>query len=397
MKILHTVQLYHPNVGGAQEVVRQVSERLAQRGHQVTVATARLPERASRQLNGVQIEEFEVQGNAVLGFQGEANRYQQFLQDGDFDVMMNYAAQQWATDLVFPVLKTLPYARILIPCGFSKLYFHRYAGYFEQIPQVLAGYDRLIFHASRYRDIDFARRNGFENFSIIPNGASEIEFEQTGIDFRQRYGIPEEVPLLLTVGSHTRAKGHQMAIESFRRARIGKAVLVVIGNRMGRRGCYPEDALLSRLANVASFGQKKVLLLDPSRAEVVAAYQAADLFIFGSNIEYSPLVLFEAMASHTPYLSTACGNAEEITEWSQGGKVLPTRQQPNGYGYGDPKDFAHAIEELVHNPEERSRLGEAGYQAWRQRFTWQQIAVEYERVYQQTIEERQEKEQSRGI
>ena len=39
MKILHTVEYYAPSVGGAQEVVRQISERMVQRGHQVTVAT----------------------------------------------------------------------------------------------------------------------------------------------------------------------------------------------------------------------------------------------------------------------------------------------------------------------------------------------------------------------
>jgi L-malate glycosyltransferase len=52
--------------------------------------------------------------------------------------------------------------------------------------------------------------------------------------------------------------------------------------------------------------------------ETVAAYQAADLFLFPSDIERSPVVLFEAMASRTPFLTTAVGNAEEIFGWSGG-------------------------------------------------------------------------------
>ena len=45
MKILHTVEYYSPSVGGAQEVVRQVSEQLTRRGHTVTVATSFHPDR----------------------------------------------------------------------------------------------------------------------------------------------------------------------------------------------------------------------------------------------------------------------------------------------------------------------------------------------------------------
>jgi len=42
VNILHTVEFYSPSVGGAQEVVRQISELLVKRGHDVTVATMSL-------------------------------------------------------------------------------------------------------------------------------------------------------------------------------------------------------------------------------------------------------------------------------------------------------------------------------------------------------------------
>ncbi len=45
MRILHTVEFYHPSIRGAQEVVRQFSERLVTLGHDVTVVTTKLPER----------------------------------------------------------------------------------------------------------------------------------------------------------------------------------------------------------------------------------------------------------------------------------------------------------------------------------------------------------------
>ena len=73
MKILHTVEFYHPSVGGMQEVVRQISERLVALGHQVTVATTALPERTEKEINGVKIVEFKISGNAVRGMSGETD------------------------------------------------------------------------------------------------------------------------------------------------------------------------------------------------------------------------------------------------------------------------------------------------------------------------------------
>lgn len=386
MDILHTVEFYAPSVGGAQEVVKQLSEQLVKHGHNVTVATKKLAERTLHTINGVQIEEFDIAGNAVRGFRGETARYQQFLLDSHFDVMMNYAAQQWATDLVFPILDRLAFGKIMAPCGFSGLLNPRYASYFAQLPEALRRYDHLVFHSSSYRDVVFARQHGLNHYTVIPNGASEVEFGRTDPSFRRRYGIPEDMPLLLTVGRHTGPKGHRLVIDAFRRARIGPSVLIVIGNTLDGKGCVSACERRASWVRLVSLGRKRVLLLNPPRQEVVAAYHAADLFILGSNIECSPLVLFEAMASKTTFVTIACGNAEEIAKWGRGGVVVPTKQRPDGMVYADTHTMAHTIEKLVMNADERRRLAEAGFQSWRDRFTWERIAGEYESMYQSVLE-----------
>jgi len=45
MNILHCVESYYPSVGGMQEVVKQLSERLVKLGHAVKVATRNNPDR----------------------------------------------------------------------------------------------------------------------------------------------------------------------------------------------------------------------------------------------------------------------------------------------------------------------------------------------------------------
>ena len=386
MRILHTVEFYHPSVGGAQEVVRRVSEGLVQRGHEVTVATTQILQRRQNYINGVRVVQFPISGNIVRGLVGPIKDYQDFLLTGNYDIMMNYAAQQWATDLVFPVLSQLRYRKILSPCGFSGLHSAQYVRYFERMPEILRSYDHIIFHSNTYQDVRFSRDNEIVKYSMIPNGASESEFEAHNIIFRDKYSIPKGSPLLLTVGSHTGLKGHRLVIGAFRRAGLSKPTLVIIGNTPdGASGCLKNCKRHSRLVTTLSLGSKRILLLNPPRAEVVAAYQAADLFVFGSSIECSPLVLFEAMASRTPFVTVACGNAEEIAQWGQGGLIIPTIQGRSGFVTADPTVMGKAITRLMLNKHERHQMAEAGYNAWRQRFTWGHIIDQYENLYQNVV------------
>lgn len=125
MRILHTFAFYEPSKGGAQEVIKQLSERLAKRGHQMTVATAYLPGRRHLDLNGVDIRQFRISGNAVKGIAGEIEAYQNFLLRSEFDVMLNCAAQTWTTDLTFPVLDQIKAKKIIVPLGYSRLPLYR--------------------------------------------------------------------------------------------------------------------------------------------------------------------------------------------------------------------------------------------------------------------------------
>ncbi len=383
MKILHAVEFYSPSVGGAQEVVRQISHRLAARGHDVTVATTRLTERKAREKNGVKVEEFAIAGNAVRGIRGEQDRYRDFLLGRDFDVVMSYAAQQWTTDLLLPLAERLPYASVLAPCGFSGLRQPAYAGYFRSLPERLRHFDALVLHSETYQDARFVREAGL-SYDLIPNGAGADEFAQARSGFRSAHGIPEDAPLVLTVGGHTGLKGHAVLINAFRRARLNDAVLVVIGNTPTGRGCLGTCRARSAWTNLRS-RDKRVLLLDPPREEVLAAYQAADLFVFSSQVECSPLVLFEAMAAQTPFLTVDVGNAAEIASWSGGGVVLPSGKDSSGYTTVGAAALADGIEALLADRTRLIKLGRAGHTAWEKRFTWETIVQQYEQVYERAV------------
>ena len=72
MRILHTAGTYAPSLDGVAEIVRNISERLVKRGHEVHVATSALPsESPYAELCGVHVHRFSARGNLALGMYGE--------------------------------------------------------------------------------------------------------------------------------------------------------------------------------------------------------------------------------------------------------------------------------------------------------------------------------------
>lgn len=389
MKILHTVEYYHPSIGGSQEVVRQLSERLVRFGHDVTVATTSLKERDFTIWNGVKIEEFNISGSAVRGFSGEVERYNKFLLESDFDIIMNYAAQQWTTDLMLPILNKIPTKKVLVPCGFSGLPSQKYDKYFEQMKGWLHQYDACVYLSNDYRDINFARKYGSaENCVIIPNGAGEDEFEKNiNIDIRSKLNIPRDHYLVLHVGSHTGMKGHKEAMNIFKKAKINNATFLIVANSFGG-GCTISCFLANKLYKYNPYSKlsdKNIIVKSLSRQETVAAYHEADMFLFPSNIECSPIVLFEAMASKTPFLVTDVGNSKEIIEWTKGGELLPTLKFANGFAKADVKKSIEVLESIYHNKDRSQVLSDNGYISWKNSFTWDIIAKQYENLYLKLI------------
>lgn len=467
MRILHTVESYLPSLGGMQEVVRQLSERLCALGHEVTVATGTNTARTDTIVNGVKIKEFSITGNMVHGMTGEVEAYRQFVVESDFEIMVNFAAQQWATDALLPILGQLKMKKVFVPTGFSGLFQDIYKDYFVLMRSWMCEYDINIFLSQDYRDINFARECGAKTL-VIPNGASTNEFLSEDVpDIRKKLSIPNDDFFILHVGSHTGAKGHAEVIEIFARAEINNATLVIIGNDFGN-GCAKsceayaqlfernfgyflnikhlscfmdqfrslidclftwmkrkkmkhkstvesdlgENPANSHLILLRQIGcifvnklsqlwqrlvgliiiiakreqdNKRFIITSLPRAETVAAYKQADLFLFPSQVECSPIVLFECAASHTPFLTTDVGNAGEIIEWMGSGVLLPTKKDDFGRSKAVIKDSAKVLEQIYFDNDRRKKLAETGFRAWREKFTWEKIAEDYEKVYRELL------------
>lgn len=395
MKIAILCEFYHPSVGGVQFFAKILAEGLAKKGNEVFVITSFEKSRDFNELNKVKINDFNVSGNFVKTIKGDIEKFYKFIYEkrNYFDIIVIIAAQTWISDLFFPILSNLSSKKIFIPTGFSMLFSKGYNEYYEKMKYWMRLFDANVFLGKDYIDYKFALESGITKNVIIPNGASLEEFLSLKNDgsFKSKYNIPPDNLLVVHIGSHTGLKGHKEALKIFEKAKIKDATFALIGNVFSKK-CYNEcrnfsDSFNSKKCNKKN--NKKILLLtDISRKETLQALAEADMFLFPSNVECSPIVLFEAMASKTPFLATEVGNIKEIIRWSNSGILLPTIRERKKINFGKAKidESSKILEDILINKDERKKLAENGYNAWLKNFTWEKIIENYEKLFVRLLE-----------
>lgn len=359
MKVLLTVEFYWPHLGGAEEVSRRIAEGLAARGHDVHVATGRQPNRKSQCHNGVSIHEFAIGGNEVKGLTGDVRGYREFLRTFRCDVLLNYAAQSWTTDIAMQELGRVAARRtVLAACGYSGLSTPlrrlAYRGYFARLPGRLRRYDLVVYHAEQFRDAEFGRRHGITHYRVIGNGVNAREFALARGRFRRAHNLGDQ-PLIVNVSNHYLLKGHDRFIRLAHSLR-GRATAYLLGRDAAPawQNCYP----FCRAA-----GAVGVLdVIDGARGTVVSALRDADLVVFTSRSEVAPLVLLEAAAAATPWVSFEVGNARELA----GGRVVTCEAE-----------LHETVRALLDDPAERERLAASGM-AFAQQHDWERKIDAYE-------------------
>jgi glycosyltransferase involved in cell wall biosynthesis len=375
VRILHTTSTYSPFLGGIAEIVRNISERLAHRGHEVFVATTSIPERPSHTvIGGVRVVSFDVRGNGALGMAGEVEKYRRFVQSGPWDIVVHHAATEWHMDVILGDIGAYPWPSGVVTHGLAAIDIPAYRSYFEKLPEFLRRYALWICTSTLGEEIPFAKQHGLERPHVITNGVDPREWSSQPVGVRQRWGIGD-APWIVNVSNHygDHHKNHTMFFDVARRLKDTGVCATVIGNshraagwNLGalgiQGGCF--YACLARTLLSESVDLRRHV----SREQVVSAIQEADLLVSTSRWEANSLVLIESMAAGTAWVSTDVGSARELT----GGVVV-----------GSSEEMAEAIRILLRDRDRRRSLGDAGRSRVKERHSWDAITSQYESLYQE--------------
>jgi glycosyltransferase involved in cell wall biosynthesis len=182
------------------------------------------------------------------------------------------------------------------------------------------------------------------NYKVLPNGVDCEEFTPP------KGRAPSARPVLLFVGWLIPEKGVFDLLDAARilagaDASDARFSVRLIGPFHGY-----EPALRAHIAKANLQGLVEVVGVVRSRAEIIAAYQSADIFVLPSWAEGLPVALLEAMACGLPVVASRVGGIPDLVQENTCGFLVPPR---------DPIALATALEQLITQPKMRYDFGHA--------------------------------------
>jgi len=200
-------------------------------------------------------------------------------------------------------------------------------------------------------------------FSYEGVDASKFRAKIDGTDIRNKFGDN----MVLFVGALNPRKGLRYLVEAIPRIvkEIPNVKFVLVGK--GDQEYYLKNLLLK-------LGVKKHVFFEGFVSESLLPqyYAAADVFAFPSLKEGYPLVCLEAMACGTPLVATKLRNISTIV--GDAGILVEER---------NPGQLAEGIVRLLKEPMLRKRLGEKAEKRVRENFTWDKIAENMIKIYEE--------------
>jgi glycosyltransferase involved in cell wall biosynthesis len=201
---------------------------------------------------------------------------------------------------------------------------------------------------------------------------------------RNKYGIGGFT--IMTIGLYGE-KGHLDTLRVFKRLPVSKATFISVGPTRPDDGNYKTFAeQASQVNSRRKFLGKRVVMVDgDAREDIRDLLKMSDVFVFLSNIECSPLVLFESAAAGVPFVATPAGNSAEIAEWTGAGVIVKAHPSHNSRVVADQKDSLIKLSRLAHSRKLRLELGRAGKKAWQEKYTWERLTKEYLTLYDEMV------------
>jgi len=115
------------------------------------------------------------------------------------------------------------------------------------------------------------------------------------------------------------------------------------------------------------------------RTDVPRLLQAIDVYALPTLSDMLPMALLEAMWAKVPVLATTAGGVPEAIIDGVEGWLVPPR---------DPEALAHALVEIIENPDERTRRAQNAHQRVQNSFTVQPQVAKIEAILQRVVQAR---------
>jgi len=390
LKILMVYSEFLPSLGGIQIVMYNIAKRLAERGHKVTIFTSNLVgDKACNLPHEEVVDLIHVSRFKILP--------PKLLHKLVFTPSVIQALCSIETD-IFHVFSYLPTFMANTACLISKhrrmpliitpiyhpsraqLYAHA-GGRISVVGKLVKVlYDDLIgLELLRKADCVIAlteaearyyRERGIKNVRVVPVGVDlrEHACKDEGLEaFKRKYDLGES-RIVLFVGRLEERKGIHYLIKSMPiiLSENLDVKLLLVGKDTS---CQETLEDLSRRLGI----EKNVIFTGPiNSTQLLCAYELSDVVAIPSLYEAFGLVVIEAWAHKKPVVASETIGLAETISAEKAGIIVDL---------GDHEALAEAAVKLLSDQKLSRSMGTKGYQLAKEKFAWNRIIDELERVY----------------
>ena len=406
MRIVHVSPSYAPCVGGAERLLQAVSERLVERGHDVTVLTfdcasmrdfsssrgAGLP--PTETVNGVHV----VRVKPVQGVLNRAIQAWLHMRGGWRLTSLILGDDLWPLMLPSGLGTIGPLARLRADVV-TTVNWHFGAAFWTCLPRGLQRAPRVaipILHIERewaHKDVyrrmlkrcdasivctdaerEFIEARGARAVTVAGCGVEPSRFQnRDGARIRAAFGLGER-PVVGFVGRQDVPKGVPTLIDAMSGVwtQFPDAVLLLAGQKAHR-----DPAVTARLESLSPDRRRQVVLVDDfADADAPSIMEACDLLALPSVEESFGLVMIEAWMCAKPIIGADIASTRCIIDAGVDGLLTAPF---------DAGDLARNILELLANPAKRAAFGARGRAKVLARYTWTGVTDRWEGALQDVV------------
>ena len=223
-----------------------------------------------------------------------------------------------------------------------------------------------------------------EKIVVMPNGVDLDLFRprpDASHGLLESVGLSPQAPVIAFVGGFQPWHGLEQLVAAFARVlvQVPDAQLLLVGDGRARPGVERAIAAHGVAGKVAITGFQP-------QDQVPAWLAAADICalpypVLPKELWFSPLKLYEYMASGKAIVASRSGQIAEVIKDGYNGVLTPP---------GDVNGLAEALVGLLNDPEQIRRLGQAAREQAEQQHSWNRYVHRLETLYRQLLSDEHE-------
>jgi glycosyltransferase involved in cell wall biosynthesis len=242
--------------------------------------------------------------------------------------------------------------------------------------------DTVIISSIHLRDFGIAEEGAKpDRIWVVPHSiqVEDYDMKRDQVSLREEFGLPASGFLLGTVGRLTYQKGFDVLVNALSMSARNEFNLLIFG--VGE-----DEPELRALADKLHLRER--VCFAGYRHDLPRLLGSLDLYLQPSRFEGMPLALLGAMAAACPIVATSVdGNRDLIEEGVHGWLVPPE----------NPAGLARAIEEALGDPNEARRRGSAARQRVAAHFSVEAMVLAWEKLFMGMAKQHDESSTSKKV